>query len=108
MLLFGGLIRTNSILLTQAPSNTLYYLMNFNDLGSAMVTLFQIMIINNWQVTCGMYVEATGANWPRVYFAAFWLVTVCFILTIVTSFVLDIYGSVNDDVENEWKKRIYI
>lgn len=54
MLLWSGNVNFNVIQKYNNEIPTLYYLMNFNDLGSAMVTLFQQMIINNWYVTCNM------------------------------------------------------
>ena len=31
-----------------------YYLMNFNDYPSAVVVLFQQMVVNNWYVVCNI------------------------------------------------------
>ena len=69
----------------------LYYLMNFNDFGASFVTLFHIMIVNNWFVTCDMFSDIVGNNWPRVYFISFWVFTVLIMLNLVISFVLEIY-----------------
>lgn len=33
----------------------LYYLLNFNDFGMSLFTLFTVMVGNNWQVTCDFY-----------------------------------------------------
>jgi len=33
----------------------LYYLLNFNDFGAGMITMFHILVVNNWWVTCTMY-----------------------------------------------------
>ena len=37
--------------------NEFYYLLNFNDFPSSLVTLFQQMVVNNWFVTVDMYVN---------------------------------------------------
>jgi|Transcript_21485 hypothetical protein len=42
-----------------AGAGNLYYLMNFNDFPSALVVLFQQMIVNNWYVVVGFYVNKT-------------------------------------------------
>ena len=50
-LTFGGLISTNITNMISndgVPSSYIYN--NFNDMGSGFVTLFELMIINNWQV----------------------------------------------------------
>ena len=53
-LLFGGKITTQSSQVYDPNIYTLFYLMNFNDLGASYVTLFHIMIVNNWYVTVDM------------------------------------------------------
>lgn len=52
--IFGGLIRVDSAELKgslYAKSN--YYSNNFNDFASALVTLFELMVVNNWFVIAG-------------------------------------------------------
>lgn len=50
---FGGVIWVGSPSvggsLYYHPSN--YYILNFNDLGSAMCTLFALLVVNNWSPT---------------------------------------------------------
>ena len=49
MILFGGKIRKDSseiMLDSSIPYN--YYLVNFNDLMSAYLTLFVLTVVNNW------------------------------------------------------------
>ena len=49
ILLFGGELRLENALLNgTAYSDGGYFAMNFNDAGSAMVTVFQLLIVNNW------------------------------------------------------------
>ena len=51
MAMFGGDIQKTSpgiIHDSSIPDN--YYLINFNDLISSMVTLFILMVVNNWYV----------------------------------------------------------
>ena len=61
-LIFGGIINTNiidTITNNGIPSSYIYN--NFNDMGSAFITLFELMIVNNWQVITQMYVDAWGS-----------------------------------------------
>lgn len=106
--LFNKLIGENPDKITRDCIDNLFYLMNFNDFGSAYVTLFHILMVNNWFVTCDMFVEAIGHDWPRVYFAVFWLCSVCFIVNILLSFLLEIYSSVSDDIKKEYERRGYV
>ena len=74
--------------------------MNFNDYGSSLVTLFHQMIVNNWFVTVSMYTDIIGSTVAiRFYFVTFWMAIVLVQLNIVISIVLDIYGSVTEEVE---------
>ena len=54
MLLFGGKINIYSTTIDDSVPG-LYYLMNFNSFGSGMITMFHMMIVNNWYVTVKMY-----------------------------------------------------
>ena len=81
-----------------SPSTpTLYYLMNFNDYGSSLVTLFHQMVVNNWFVTVGMLADITGHTMAtRLYFVTFWLVIVLVLLNILIAIVLEIFSSVTN------------
>jgi hypothetical protein len=50
ILWFGGRVRsdTESLIVDTSYAST-YFLNNFNDLGNAFVTLFSLMVVNNWQ-----------------------------------------------------------
>ena len=77
----------------------MYYLMNFNDFLASMITLFHILVINNWNQTTDMYCYVLKSDWPRVFFGAFWVLTVLIMLNIVISFVLETYSTTSEAVE---------
>jgi len=56
----GGLIREPLFHSEDGIPNNLYYLVNFNDLGSSMVTLYAFMIINNWPAMTDMMCNVSG------------------------------------------------
>ena len=92
---FGGYIRTDSpeiVHNSSIPDD--YYLDNFNDFFMGFVTLFQLMVVNNWQVNVGMYTDVMGSkNW-RFLFVAFYYFSVIIGLNIVVAFAIDMYGSI--------------
>ncbi len=48
---FGGTISKDSYqIVSDANVPDKYYLNNFNDLGASFVTLFALMVVNNWFV----------------------------------------------------------
>lgn len=73
-----------------------------------MVTLFHIMVVNNWFITCNMICLIQQSIWPRVYFVLFWIMTVLMMLNIVIAFVLEIYENSADETEAEFKRREYV
>ena len=52
-----------------------------------------------------MYTEISGSNWPRLYFTTFWVICTLIMLNIVISFVLEIYGSIGEEVDEDIKKQ---
>ena len=97
--LYSGRITTASVVQTQIDAPYMYYLMNFNDFYASLMTLFHVIVINNWNNTVAMYCTVMGNNWPRVYFASFWILAVLNMFNLVISFVLEIYSSVGEEVE---------
>ena len=70
-----------------------------------MITLFHILVVNNWNQTTEMYCAICGNTWPRLYFTTFWVICTLIMLNIVISFVLEIYGSIEDEMEVEERKK---
>ncbi|KAE8686509.1 Two pore calcium channel protein 1 [Hibiscus syriacus] len=68
-----------------------YLLFNFNDYPNGMVTLFNLLVMGNWQVWMQSYKELTGTSWSLVYFISFYLVTVLLLLNLVVAFVLEAF-----------------
>ena len=72
--------------------------MNFNDFGAAILTLFPLMVVNNWFVIVQIYVDITGTRFTRLYFIAFWFLSVMVFLNIVVAFALEVYSSVEETI----------
>ena len=97
---FGG-----KITIQNSDGYGMFYLMNFNDQGASIVTLFHISIVNNWYVTVNMFRQALGSNWPVLYFVIWWAVSVLVLQNLIIAFVMEIYGQTTEQVENEFKRR---
>ena len=92
LLCYSGVITLDNIsFIENSTGNGLYYLLNFNDTYSGLLTLFSILVSNNWNATTEMYSTLLGTNLPRLYFSTFFVVSIMVILNIVISFVLEIY-----------------
>jgi hypothetical protein len=75
---------------------------NFNDMPSGMVTLFELLVVNNWTITCQGIKDASGNKWVRSYFVSFHIIGVIIINSIVVAFVVDTF--VNEWNTNREKK----
>ena len=64
------------------------------------------MVVNNWFVTVNMYSSVTGnALWVRFFFVTIWIVIVLIQMNILIAIVLEIYGSVTDQVKEKFKEQ---
>ncbi|XP_008793100.1 two pore calcium channel protein 1 isoform X2 [Phoenix dactylifera] len=68
-----------------------YVLFNFNDYPNGMVTLFNLLVMGNWQVWMQSYRDLTGTSWTLAYFVSFYLITVLLLLNLVVAFVLEAF-----------------
>ncbi|CAL8327189.1 unnamed protein product [Arctogadus glacialis] len=66
-----------------------YYLNNFNNILSSFVTLFELMVVNNWYITMEGVTSMT-THWSRLYFMTFYIVTMV-VMTIIVAFILDAF-----------------
>ncbi|KAJ4977183.1 hypothetical protein NE237_002289 [Protea cynaroides] len=90
--IFGGIVNSGNPNLegTDLAEND-YLLFNFNDYPNGMVTLFNLLVMNNWQVWMEGYKKLTGTSWTIAYFVSFYLITVLLLLNLVVAFVLEAF-----------------
>lgn len=111
MYLWGGLVSLDEEAITNndsTPDN--WALNNFNDFTTSFVTLFELMVVNNWMITAEMYVNINGNNkWALLYFVAFYILAVLVGLNIVVCFAIDMYASIRrlDSEQREHEDKLY-
>ncbi|VFR02665.1 unnamed protein product [Cuscuta campestris] len=95
--IFGGLVNAGNPNLdgTDLADND-YLLFNFNDYPNGMVTLFNLLVMGNWQVWMQSYKELTGTSWSYVYFISFYAITVLWLLNLIVAFVLEAFQAEMD------------
>ncbi|KNC50352.1 two-pore calcium channel 3 [Thecamonas trahens ATCC 50062] len=92
MALFGGLIHDgNPDLAGTVFADSGYFLNSFNDVGYAYVTLFELMVVNNWHVIAEGYVAASGTEAAWLYFISFNVIGALIIINIVIAFILEAF-----------------
>ena len=100
----GGEIREPLFHSEGGIPNNLYYMVNFNDLGTSMVTLYAFMIINNWPAITDTMVGVSGSIWPRIYFMVFYVFVRWILLNIVIAMMLEIFTNVSTEQDCEFNK----
>ena len=91
MMLFGGKIRYSSVVLNGTEfAESDYYANNFNDFTSSLITLFELLVVNNWQVLMDGFVRVTSPSY-RWFFISFWSIAVIVILNLVVAFILEAF-----------------
>jgi len=110
MLMFGGLIKEDSTEIihdSSIPDN--YYLMNFNDLMSSFVTLFVLIVVNNWFVIVAMVVDVKAGNtYYRYFFVIFYYFGVIIGLNIIVAFAIDMYAAVSRLEDQKEQNKEYL
>ena len=95
-IIFGGTVNSDlPHILPNDEISTIYIYNNFNDFGSGIITLFELMIVNNWQVIVAMFIDATGNSSLHWYFIilVFYFFSVTVALNILVAFALDMFNS---------------
>jgi len=109
MEVFGGKVYSNSPTISHDASIPhYYYLCNFNDIVSAYVTLFVLIVVNNWYIIVDMYVDIMGNRGWRYFFILFYYFGVTICVNIIVSFSIDMYQSVSRLHETKKQNRQYL
>ena len=83
--------------------------MNFNDLMSSIITLFVLIVVNNWYVIVAMCVDIKGGNlFVRYFFVIFYYFGVIIGLNIIIAFAIDMYAAVQRLEEQTEDNRRYL
>ena len=90
------------------PPSGLYYLVNFDDIVHSFITLFVLMIVNNWQVVAQGYVAITGTPVTYLFFIFFYLFIVLVMTNVTAAFVLDLYESISTTMGKSFTVRVSI
>jgi len=81
--------------------------LNFNDYMNGCQTLIAMMITNNWNDIVDEFQESVEDEWGeplaqfvgRFYFSLFFFLVAMIVMNIITSFVVEIYDALSDEVD---------
>ena len=70
----------------------LYFGNNFHDFASSLVTLWDVMVVNNWFIFLDKFAcDSRFGKWAKLYFIAWWLVSAIICMNLFISLVLEIF-----------------
>ncbi|XP_062949696.1 two pore channel protein 2 isoform X1 [Cynocephalus volans] len=65
-----------------------YWANNFDDFAAALITLWNVMVVNNWQVFLDAFQRYSG-RWSEIYFVLWWLVSSVIWVNLFLALVLE-------------------
>ena len=91
------MVKNNSIEIISNPDlPNLYRLMNMNDMLTSFITLFAILVVNNFQVVVEVFTTVMDSPYPIWFFVAFYFLSVVVLVEIVVALVIDMYGHISE------------
>ncbi|KAI3380505.1 hypothetical protein SNEBB_011103 [Seison nebaliae] len=81
-----------------------YWANNFDDFASSVVVLWDIMVVNNWQVFLNVFSRVTN-EWYQLYFIIWWFISTICTMSIFTAIILELFLSKLAAAEQTEKKK---
>ena len=77
---------------TPAYDDLTYYGNNFHDFASSLVTLWDVMVVNNWYIFLDKFAcDSFFGKWSKLYFIVWWLVSAIICVNLFISLVLETF-----------------
>lgn len=101
--LYGGLIyEGNPSLAGTDFAESEYWKINFNDFNNSLVTLFVLMVFNNWVVIAEALVIASGWKYTSIlYVLTFFFIVNLIVLNILVALILDCHLHVLEEMDED-------
>jgi two pore calcium channel protein len=98
---FGGLLYAgNPALAGSDYASSNYFAFHFNDFNTGMVTLFNLMMLNSWNVFSAAFVSVTGSKWAVVFSISFFVIVNLIVLNILIALIIDCASSIKGSAED--------
>ena len=111
MQIYGGKINSQTFeaLFELNPGSEIgpdYIYLNFNDFASGLITLFSMMLFNNWQFIWEQFDFAIESKVKtNCFFLSFMVMATYVIINIIMAFIIDVYTSIEDAEQEEKAER---
>jgi len=98
---FGGkLYEGNPALQDSVYSQSKYWHIHFNDFPSGLVTLFVLLVVNNWFIIADACVR-TSSSWAYIFFVSFFIVANSIFVNILIALTLDCQATLGSPTRKE-------
>lgn len=90
--LWGGQINVEDLTNDNQSLQPLYCLNNFNSYTEGLVTIFNVLVINDWHEIAKVFLNANQYSHPVIvytYFVIVVLIAVCIMLNVITAFLVE-------------------
>ncbi|CAK9050524.1 unnamed protein product [Durusdinium trenchii] len=77
-----------------------YWPLNFDDFPSGLVTLFSVMVVNNWFVLAGGFMQVT-TPYASIFFVSFFVIVNLVVLNILIALIIDTSAVVREEIEEK-------
>lgn len=91
MVLWGGQVDVDKLAYNE-DIESLYYLNNFNSYSEGLVTIFNILVLNDWHEIAKVFLYADRRSQPFIVYSFFIvvvLIAVCIMLNVITAFFVE-------------------
>lgn len=88
----GVLTNENPDVAASAYGQDGFETLTFDSVPEASVVLFYQMVVNNWVIIADGLCAAFQNRWPRLYFSAFYVVTVVIVLNMLLAFIIESFS----------------
>lgn len=97
--IFGGRIyEINPKLVGRDFATAGYWALNFNDFPSGLVTLFVLMVVNNWFVVADGFMAVTN-DYAAIFFVLFFVTVNLIVLNILIALILESSAAVREELQ---------
>eukprot|EP00934_Nitzschia_sp_Nitz4_P007132 Nitzschia sp. Nitz4//scaffold69_size99277//19473//23043//NITZ4_004622-RA/size99277-augustus-gene-0.1-mRNA-1//1//CDS//3329556682//7122//frame0 len=101
--LWGGAINTTKMALNE-DLTPLYYLNNFNSYNQGLVTVFNILVVNDWHAIAQVFLFADRCSHPVIVYAFFITALCCAVfvmLNVITAFFVESFVTKIEESKHE-------
>ena len=89
---------------SSSPSSSLYYLNSFDSYGEGLVTVFNIVVVNDWQMIAEVYLDVSTRTQVYAFFIVANLLLSLILTNLLTAFFVSSFMAAKNNAEQKQKQ----